>query len=291
MKRFIIFSIIFLLGAKAWTQTEFFLPDTNSYFSVSTYKYWFHGDTLIDGMTYKKVFQQEYEPTADIRNAQYFASVREDTLNERIYCIQKDDGIERLLYDFSLEPGDTISVYSFWPFFNAEKRWVEVINVDSVKINDQYRKRISLLSEFNNEDIWIEGIGSTFGLFFSFPFAWADVGLPELLCLTINDTTYDLNPYQDGCYLEIWVSIDEVNKAAFKIYPTKVKDKLIIERSNQDDRELLYFIVDVQGTTIQYGRLDSSSIDVSFLQEGKYFLVIQNKGKTLPCNAYKFIKI
>jgi len=39
--------------------------------------------------------------------------------------------------------------------------------VDSIQINNQYRKRINIDIENNNYiESWIEGIGSTFGLFF-----------------------------------------------------------------------------------------------------------------------------
>jgi len=167
MRKLLITFVLLGLAINSYSQLKFFLPDSNAYFSISSYKFWFQGDTIINNKKYKKVFQQNYDTIADFNKAIYYAGVREDTINEKIICIQKDDGIERLLADFSLNPSDTTSVYSFWPFGSPEKKLVNVKNVDSIQINDFYRKRINIDHGYlNYEESWIEGIGSTFGLFY-----------------------------------------------------------------------------------------------------------------------------
>jgi hypothetical protein len=141
MKKLVVILFFWGLVINSYCQLNYFLPDSNAYFSVSPYKFWFQGDTIISDIKYKKVFKQFWDSIADFNRATYYASVREDTLSERIYCIQKDDGVERLIADFSLKTGDTLSVFSFWPFGTPEKKNIKVGNIDSIYINNTYRKK------------------------------------------------------------------------------------------------------------------------------------------------------
>jgi hypothetical protein len=113
MKKLVVILFFWGLVINSYSQLNYFLPDSNAYFSVSPYKFWFQGDTIISDIKYKKVFKQNWDAIADFNRATYYASVREDTLSERIYCIQKDDGVERLIADFSLKTGDTYQFFLF----------------------------------------------------------------------------------------------------------------------------------------------------------------------------------
>ena len=98
-----------------------FLPDSNAYFSVSEEKFWFHGDTVIGEKLYKKVYLQG-GPDADVDKTQYFAGVREDTLQGKIYCLHNASEQERLVADFGVEPGEQVSVYCFFPFWRVLRK-------------------------------------------------------------------------------------------------------------------------------------------------------------------------
>jgi hypothetical protein len=289
MKKLLIISVFWGLVIDSYSQLNYFLPDSNAYFSVSSYKLWFQGDTTIDSKKYKKVFQQRWDSIADLNKATYYAAVREDTLNERIYCIQKDDGIERLIYDFSLNEGDTATIYSFWPFGTPVKKLIKVKNVDSIQISGQFRKRINLDPYVNSNysESWIEGIGSTFGLFFPSAYGWADLGIPKLLCVHLNNAIiYQTSNY---CYKELLVGVFENTQDVFKIYPSPVKNILNIERGENLGNQFQYYIINNQGVIVKEGVLPPDFIDISFLKEGLYIISLFNETMSLRYSN-KFIK-
>jgi len=113
MKKLLIILTFIGIAINSFSQFVHFFPNSNAYFSVSYFKYWFEGDTIINSYQYKKVFKQTGNPIANFDESVYYAALREDTIAERVYCIVEEDGIERLLYDFSLNVGDTISISTY----------------------------------------------------------------------------------------------------------------------------------------------------------------------------------
>ena len=185
MKKLIFTLFGLLLYFSGFAQLQHFFPNSNSYFSVSYMKFWFEGEVVIDGLQYKKVYMQYDDPIADFSKAQYFAAIREDTDAEKVYCYY--EGEEYLLYDFSVNVGDVVHFYSFWPYLRPREQVVE--SVDYVLIDNEYRRRINFLHDRWSvyTESWIEGIGSTNGLFFSGEFDYVDL-MDEtwLLCVHID---------------------------------------------------------------------------------------------------------
>jgi hypothetical protein len=273
-----IFGVVF----NSYSQLNHFFPDSNAYFSVSAYKFYFHGDTLIDSKKYKKVFTHSV-----FSNSNYLAAVREDTIGMKIYSFFNDDHQERLIYDFSLEAGDTASIYTYWPFRTAEKKHIKVVHVDSILINNQYRRRL----EIERGDFWVEGIGSIeWGLFFPVPFGWADLGLPKLLCIHENDLMIWQRPGYNTCFEDIDVSISEKNPFSFHVFPTATRDMLYIKTSLNLGDTFRYKIFNNQGMELTSGLLETESIEVSFLKAGLYYLAIYDKGYNSKYYIQKFIK-
>ncbi len=292
MKKLLIITVFLGLALSSYSQLNYFLPDSNSYFSVSPYKFWFQGDTIIYNKKYKKVFQQNGDSIADFNKATYYAAVREDTLNEKIYCIQNDDGIERLISDFSLNVGDTVSVYSFWPFGSPRLVTVKIKSIDSILIYDKYRKRLNIDEAqgcLGEGESWIEGIGSTLGLFFPYSVV-PDLGCTELLCVHINDTVVYQNPFYEDCYEDILLGIIETNQDFLEVYPTIVKDNLIVVTRNNLHIPYQYNILSTQGIKVENGSLNANCIDVSFLKEGFYFIILYDKKNKSKAYINKFIK-
>jgi hypothetical protein len=94
------------------------------------------------------------DPFAEASNNIETVYLREDVTGQKVYKLV--DGIDVLLYDFSLNNGDVISQYGFT--FTA--------TVDQIAVNGGMRKRITLHSvELYHEEtlkmIWIEGVGTT----------------------------------------------------------------------------------------------------------------------------------
>ena len=137
-KILIIMIVLFNTSHYAFSQLQHFLPDTNAYFSVSDMKFWFSGDTIIKNLQYKKVYLQSGDSIGDFKKASYYASVREDTINEKIYSIKKNDGIERLIANFAVNTGDIVYVYSY---YTSQEDTLLVTSVDEILINNENYKR------------------------------------------------------------------------------------------------------------------------------------------------------
>lgn len=134
-----------------------------------------NSDTLINGMNYSQVWE------CDIA---YRGALRDDGLG-RIYYVPKDETVERLVYDFSLNTGDTVTVYIEDPFNtpNYAMQNVQVSNVQYIDINGVQRKALDM-----SGSQWIEGIGCTQGLFRE---PWANVSNygTGLECMSHVDTS------------------------------------------------------------------------------------------------------
>lgn len=281
-KAVITLSLCIFYSFTTYSQLECFFPDSDSYYSISTFKFWFEGDTLINNYKYKKVFMQTEETIANFNNAVYYAALREDTIAERIYCIQKEDGIERLIADYSLSPNDTISVFSFWPNINSPlKMTIEINSVDSILIGEIYHKRLSIDHDWaSSEDIhesWIEGIGSSYGIFFpSSILNSLEVDYPRLLCVHINDTLYYQNEKYNNCYKDFSTQINSKNlNTNFNIHIEN--NKIVVDEGFEDFE---YKIFDISGNILNIGIVYSNKIEISsLLNSGVYFLSLyENEG-------------
>lgn len=117
---------------------------TSRHFNQSVYK--LQNDTLINGVTYHIVV----ESTDSLQTWTTAGFLREDTEGKKVYQWLEDKEI--LLYDFTLEVGDSI----FFP--DTEFKSV-VDEVDSIKIGGIMRKAIYYTDEDYRADCWIEGVG------------------------------------------------------------------------------------------------------------------------------------
>lgn len=130
-------------------------------------------DSIINGNLYKDV---------KIGGVYHYAFIREDTLNKKVWIISKDSINERILYDFSLQEGDSIflsfkdSVNNYYGVNNDLKTgWYYVDSIRSVSILAGIRRIWYLTSPNNSPNPyctitnnipileWIEGVGSTLG--------------------------------------------------------------------------------------------------------------------------------
>jgi hypothetical protein len=296
MKKIIGFISIIGLVINSYSQLQYFFPDSNNYFSVSYMKFWFQGDTIFDNLKYKKVYMQYEDSIADFGNARYFAAIREDTVAEKVYFYYEyylGNGAEYLLYDFSVNVGETVSFYTLWGGLRMQEQ--VVISIDSIFIDNHYRKKINFIDDWGGQDSWIEGIGSIQGVFFAGPFDIADLmDCTQLLCVHIDGELIYRNPdpFYDkyNCYIpNSGVNIDENRKEILKIYPTITDDVLYIE-TDENIADFDYKIINIQGQVINYGMLTSNIINVSNLNKGFYLIMVSDKHNKKNITVQKFIK-
>jgi len=142
----------------------------NGRYSCANYKYTVTGDTLINSIKYHKlwIYGKEYKmsvvqsctPFIDSVINKYVGSVRNDTLNKKVYFVEPDSLQEILLYDFSLLVGDTIP-----KGVNTQYQYNVIVDIDSLYLGGIYHKIFILDTMCLFPKMYIiEGIGSATGL-------------------------------------------------------------------------------------------------------------------------------
>jgi hypothetical protein len=297
MKIIIFLYILSLLTfGNAHAQLKHFLPRSNSVMSILDHKYWFEGDTIIDNVRYTRIYRQKCESEIECGELSYYAAVREDTIGEKIYAVFPCDSAmlpyspylcdEVLLADFNVQAGDQIKVYCKWP--GLSERWITVDDVDSIWIDNQYRKRINMVDYYSNTnwppDSWVEGIGSiVYGLFFPSPEAMALGDSPKFLCMHLNGELLYRNPIYDTCFLpDGGTAIPFIGSKERGIYYSIENEQLYIYGN------YTYRIYDVRGSLVLSGIYSSAPINISQLATGVYFLQLYDDKK--PVYSDKFVK-
>jgi len=274
---------------------NYFLPKSNAVMSILDHKYWFEGDTIINDILYTKIYRQKCQSETECGELSYYGAVREDIINEKYYAIYPCDSAmlpyspyicsEVLLADFDVKAGDQIEIYPNWPGLYPQT--VTVKNVDSMMIDNQYRKRINLNNEGWHPDSWVEGIGSiVFGLFFPSPERVIDLGdVPKLLCMHVNgELLYQEEIWGYGaCFAEdSGTGIPSVKSPEGIIYYSIENEKLYLHDN------YAYQIYDLHGSLVLFGRNSSTAINISQLVTGIYLLRLLYDGK--PVYSGKFLK-
>lgn len=291
MKKLLLLVVFIALTKIGFCQYVHF-PDSNALWFmtfVGTEICSLEGDTNVNSIMYKKIF-------VDIDNISIHGFLREDTLNKKVYGFTTDTTSEQLLYDFSLNVGDTTSVFSFmWGTYGYA--FVKVSAIDSILIQGQYRKRLAIVDLAGNSfllpEYWIEGIGSTFGLFKSGitghpPHSWGSLGIPQLVCFQQNDSLLYHNPNFSSCYTSGGVGSPSVIKSqSLQIFPNPTRDKIYF--TNLETNSIVSIFNCLGQLQQTFTIIDNNGIDIANLAMGFYTYSVTDNHYNLQTNG-KFIK-
>lgn len=219
-------------------------------------------DTIIGTNNYSKL---------DSCGGNYAGALRDDGIG-KIYFVPSDSLNELLIYDFTVQTGDTVSVYDNIGFWNIST--YEFIIVDSVLINGSYRKQIKL---GGNPASWIEGIGCTQGLFRE---GWGNVSgwYVNLECMSHKDTT--LYPAFSVGPCSLTSGMDEIKESQnFILYPNPTNGLFQI-KTEQEINSIE--VSDVFGRRMLYSENNQTEINISNFTNGIYFVRFSDsKGNTV----------
>ena len=246
---------------------------------MNTDKFSIGGDTIINDNTYKAYYITSGDTIFSFNHATYYAAVREDSL-KRIWAIEKDSTKERLQYDFSLNIGDTVTVCPIGLFpFRGEYN-IEIGSIDSILINQTYRKLYEIGWPYTAWEYWIEGVGSTMGLFYSgiSTLGIADIGYPALLCFELNDTINYFS-YDSVCYSPIWVGLaDGMSKTKrYNFMPNPFSETSVLHIDDIIKSHLSLGIYSTNGVLLKLFTIDHNDylIDRIGLPSGIYIFQIK----------------
>ncbi len=234
--------------------------------TYSTLTYEFFGDTTIDSHTYLKLYESNEEnPT----NWNLWCYMRDD--NKKIWYRRDSDDDEILMYDFTANQGDTLSVGLQAPY---EPLIVDSIGV--VEINDTERI-IYYLSNYEYSETWIDGIGSNKGICWSGS-ALIVGGWYRFLCMSENGELIYMNPNYESCYLI--TEINEINNPIIQIYPNPSKEFIRIE-NNQNAEIKSITLININGQITKQFDSKKTYLDISEITSGLYILKISYENVVL----------
>jgi hypothetical protein len=286
----ILLLFVFIVHAKISFCQYVHFPDSNAVWFMAffgTEICSLEGDTSVNNISYKKIF-------GNISNTSLHGYLRDDTLSKKVYGFTTDTTSEQLLYDFSLNVGDTTSVFSFmWGTYGYA--FVKVSAIDSILIMGQYRKRLAIVDLNGNVSLlpeyWIEGIGSTFGLFKSGitghpPNSWGGLGWPQLACFQQNDSLLYHNPNVSSCYTSVGTP-SLVKSNSIQMFPNPTKDKIYFTNLETNSTVSIYNCLGQLQQTFTI--IDNNGIDIANLSKGFYTFSATDNHYNLQTNG-KFIK-
>jgi len=234
----------------------------------------FGNDTVLNAKTYFKI---------DTCGGGYKGALRND--NGKVHFIPKDSTAEFLLYDFTLNEGDTIKdVYVESPngYPNLYNLYIDSGAVDSVLLDGVYRKRIAF--EFGLG--WIEGIGNSQGLFWE-PWGNLSAYALELYCLSVGGITVYPDAGFGAC--ESFITIDEEVEAIHEldVFPNPTKTDFTV-KLNSPFQELC--VIDAKGIEIISAlnlSNNSHTIQLAPFPNGIYLIIVKAKNKILTKKIIK----
>ena len=248
---------------KVWTiRSGDFTPNYH------TFALKFSGDTLIDNISYKKLMHTfDSSLVNDWHRSNIF--MREDSLH-RVYKYTPLN--EVLIYDFSLQLGDTFAVTDH---IIPNSCFLVVKRVDSVVMNNgELRKRISFLrsndpnpSQVWGDIHWIQGIGTLSNLFENYWDCYAD-NQYDLLCYIENE----MHLYSPRVFSPCFVTpTAEVRNKEIEIYPNPSSGIFHIESESQIES---IFIIDFTGKEMRI-EPQNNEINLDKWQNGIFLLRIR----------------
>lgn len=255
------------------------------------------GDTLINSTLYKKLFKTDYNPLCfqNFTGPYFFGGIRNDSNERKVYYYDVSTSEEWLLYDFTLNVGDTVPP----TYNNVSYPELYVESIDSVLIGSDFRKRFIYSQETYQPIQVIEGIGAESGLLGYMVFFES---INYLRCFHQNDSLLWINPRADSCNLEtdtcLAISVPEriPDNRLMLIYPNPASDHIYLHlypeilRPSADIRIEIYNsfgekLAENQVPKWQY----MFSFNVTGLSNGLYIIVLKINQRTLSTKKFLIV--
>jgi len=251
--------------------------------------YYTNGDTTYNGYQYK------------ILNGYHYISrtfwLREDVFEKHIF-LSYDNGksrIEVLLYDFSLQIGDTILLSNPITPFPSNGGFYKVDSIVSQNLLDNKSHKFFFLSPTDSNQssdelpVWIEGIGGL--TLINGPGGTPDINRVGKISCYFNDgfLSYSQLDSLDRCTVKYVTGLKEIQRHSNSIYPTIFESILRLEDVSEVSEVVIYSL---RGEEVYRRKLNHQSyenLELSHLEKG--FYVIRLYDNNLPVVSKKIVKL
>lgn len=248
------------------------------------------GDTILNERTYKKILNK-----GDNCNFSKYTFAREDTTARKVWYYYDYSSTEALLYDFSLDIGDTVvleaAVYSDALILDSISNIFPKQHLcDLVSEIDRGHHKIFYLSYANcehciNQVLWIEGVGNI-----SNPFLpclpWTEGSSGDVtLCHFDENGTWNYHYPDPFCEelenpcLGTILNVPEVEEQHIEIYPNPFEYGCFILPKNTDTQLASISFYNLQG--VLQKRIDSpigeQFISLSELPNGVIYVILETQ--------------
>lgn len=206
-------TILLVISFLTFSQSPYQIADSTKKWNTVYYGFWswgithcggtktnrIAGEVIFNDSTFFKVYEAQDSLQQDWDQVGY---LKEDTISKKVYFSEWDPEEKGLIYDFDIAAGDSVVIDNYYVGF--EDVLLICDSIDSLNINGSFKKRFFLSSPgFWDTDIWIEGIGSKFGLLYSgFNGSLMVGGGMDLLCCSKSDTLIYFNSTYNSCFIQ-----------------------------------------------------------------------------------------
>ncbi len=298
MKKIILLCIVFYcINLSSQTNIYHPFPELNAEWNVSQVsptsckhiKYVINGaDTIVQGKTYHKITKTEVSYTQFINGTcnynsiinvvtDYAGAIKNDSLAKKIYYVIPNTNTDTLLFDFTLNVGDTIKTYITSTCGNRK-----VLVIDSVLVGGIYHKRWNTTAcYFGGQNVqFIEGMGSNLGLIERIPSTGIYNTIGTLNCFSKNAQSLYPTSSSSNCPLITSVKNydSEINE---QIFITSIGKAINIKQESHNYTS--YSIYSITGNIISKGKIEDSDVIINLNEapNGIYILSLAGKEKTL----------
>lgn len=239
-------------------------------------EYYCMGDTVIEEKAYKKIYKRYLDPTIQgppfypLAGYSLFAYLRDDIINRKVYawtnyyvwyedCPSYQDN---LIYDFSLQAGDSITQCLMPSKHHAV--------LDSISNENVFNEDTRIFHTSYRGQRFFEGIGNDRGLFETIDLP------PDNLSYKEYTELYYYCPESPCEYIVSSVS-NLITKSEVCIYPNPANDYINV-KSFSSLNQPNYSIYSPDGKVVLSGTIygEIMKIDISSLDQGSYFISIND---------------
>ncbi|MFN0032675.1 MAG: T9SS type A sorting domain-containing protein [Flavobacteriales bacterium] len=270
MKKIFIVLFMFIITADAASQYDPIISESKTWKCVSYgwgtnhFQYYLDGDSVIDAVTYKKLWQQ-----GEVGDAYMIGLLREDVAEQKVFI--RSGNTDALLYDFMLEEGDEASVYGLGSMHD-----VVVNSVTTELVGGSYRKKINFEDAWGPA-YWVEGVGSVYGI-------------PDAALGMVTDYDPMVTCYYEGNDLT-WVNTEVENetcsetlfietslKAHCNLFPNPAHETINVVCVEGALQATQLNVLDMTGRVVMQQMLNADGADISVLPAGIYCLQLVDNG-------------
>ena len=270
------------MWSELWAENSWISGSPMIYHNYSTYYFMIYGDTIIGDIKYKKLYRSSTKDPVFPDDWTLRSFLRENTNAKKVWIYNwsgSTDVIgEHLLYDFSLEIGDTVpDMFYFSNDHLGDRTIVSNITYETMQ-NGEIRKAIWFNNGYEgHRDCWIEGIGNHITLILPFG-SRITGGFYNLLCHYENEELVYMNSRWNTCYKTgTSLGINDVGSTQIKIYPNPANDVLNIDIENIEN--YVVSLINIYGKTVGQYKPTHNQINISNLVPGMYFVKLSSQEK------------